>query len=73
MDMTKLIVPLSTPNKGNQCTVLLPDTCPKHCVRVAMANPVASAVARVTEKVGVDAEVVEAPPAPVAAPQTMKT
>ena len=33
-----------------------------------MANPVASAVARVTEEVGVDAEVLGAPPAPDAAP-----
>lgn len=61
------------PNKGNQCTVPLPDTYPKHCVRVAMANPVAIAVARVTEEVGVDTGVLGAPPAPDAAPQTMKT
>jgi len=68
-----MTVVFSRPNKENHYKVRLPDTCPKHWVRVAMANPVASAVARVTEEVGVDAEVLGAPPAPEAAPQTMKT
>jgi hypothetical protein len=51
----------------------LPEMCPKHCVRVATANPVASAVARVTDEVGVDSRELGDPPAPNAAPQTMKT
>jgi hypothetical protein len=42
-------------------------------VRVVTANPVARAVASVTDEVGVDIKGLGSPPAPDAAPQTMKT
>jgi hypothetical protein len=53
--------------------MFLPETCPKHCVRVTTANPVAIAVASVTDEEGVKSKLLGAPPAPDAAPQTIKT